>query len=74
MLQTHSVFDPQCFESIVDPDSSVEENGKVTPHRKLPILPNSALHTSIDIPSDSAPSQYVLSHRKEFIKRVFFLN
>ncbi|XP_056599344.1 anion exchange protein 2a isoform X1 [Triplophysa dalaica] len=47
----------QCFESIDDPDSSVKENRKVTPHRKLPILPNSALHTSINIPSDAAPSQ-----------------
>lgn len=47
----------QCLVSIDDPDSSVKKNGKVTPHRKLPILPHSALHTSINISRDSALSE-----------------
>ncbi|XP_016358342.1 anion exchange protein 2-like [Sinocyclocheilus anshuiensis] len=42
----------QFFVSEDDPDSIVKKNGKVSPHRKLPIIPHSMLHTSISIPED----------------------
>ncbi|XP_050987506.1 anion exchange protein 2a isoform X1 [Labeo rohita] len=42
----------QFFVSEDDPDSSVKKNGKALPHRKLPIIPHSTLHTSISIPED----------------------
>ncbi|XP_052474067.1 anion exchange protein 2 [Carassius gibelio] len=42
----------QFFVSEDDPDSTVKKNGKVSPHRKLSIIPHSTLQTSISIPED----------------------
>ncbi|XP_042631272.1 anion exchange protein 2-like isoform X2 [Cyprinus carpio] len=44
--------DTEFFVSEDDPDSTITKNGKVSSHRKLPIMPHSMLHTSISIPED----------------------
>lgn len=51
-LTSFSLVGPQFFVSEDDPDSTITKNGKVSSHRKLPIMPHSMLHTSISIPED----------------------
>uniref|UniRef100_A0A8C2AIF8 Anion exchange protein n=1 Tax=Cyprinus carpio TaxID=7962 RepID=A0A8C2AIF8_CYPCA len=45
-LTSFSLVGPQFFVSEDDPDSTITKNGKVSSHRKLPIMPHSMLHTN----------------------------